>query len=161
MEVRGAVYNIPNFNRYQIEAGTGATATQFQIVDGPFGAQQTDPNSFLGRWDTTSIPDGQYTVRLFAVDNQGHHAQIAVPVIVNNQGAAIQPPTAAPINPVGTVQPNFNPTQTPLVINPAGPTALPALTGAAPTTAPTIPPTQGALPPTTTLRPVFPPTPKP
>ncbi|MCC7451914.1 MAG: transglycosylase domain-containing protein [Anaerolineae bacterium] len=125
VEVRGQVI-IPGFNRYQLEVGQGANPTQFNIVDGPIMTQQSGENSFLGRWDTATVQNGQYTLRLWAVDAQGHHAEITVPVIVNNLAPTEIPtqppvviPTAAPGQP--TAQPGQQPgliTATPIIINP-------------------------------------------
>jgi penicillin-binding protein 1C len=128
LEVRGSVF-VPGFNRYQLEVGSGLNATQFQIVDGPITAQPSGDNSFLGRWDTTSVPNGPYTLRLFAVDGQGHHAEILVPLIVNNLAATEVPtqppviiPTTVPGQPEQPGQPGAEATATPIIINPNPPT---------------------------------------
>ncbi len=155
VEIRGSV-SVPNFNRYQFEVGPGLNANQFTIIDGPYTAQPTADNSFLGRWDTTGVPNGPYTLRLFAVDGQGHHAEIRLPLNVNNVAATAQPsagpiiiPTAQPGQPIqptqvfqqpvqpqpGQPQPGEQPTATPIVIQ--------------------------SNPPTPTMKPLFPPTAKP
>jgi penicillin-binding protein 1C len=143
LEIRGSVF-VPGFNRYQIEVGQGFNATQFQIVDGPITAQPQGENSFLGRWDTTGVPNGPYTIRLWAVDGQGHHAEVALPVNVNNvppteQGPQPQPTTVIlPTQPGGIFPtqpgPGVEPTMTPIVIQ------------------------QNQIPPTPTMRSIFPPT---
>jgi len=120
VEIRGSVF-VPGFNRYQIEMGTGFNATQFGIIYGPVTAQQSSPNSLLGAWDTSKMPNGAYTLRLFAVDNQGHNVSTTVPVVVNNVVANPQPGEATPIpiqptNP--NPQPGVEPTITPIVIQP-------------------------------------------
>jgi len=125
VEVRGQVI-IPGFNRYQLEVGQGTNPTQFNIVDGPIMTQQSGENSFLGRWDTATVQNGQYTLRLWAVDGQGHHAEITVPVVVNNL-APTEVPTQPPVViPTAQGQPGQQPgqpqpglvTATPIIINP-------------------------------------------
>ena len=120
--------SIPGFNRYQIEVSPGANTSNFQIVFGPSQSQPSADNSLLGAWDTSGVPNGPYTLRLWAVDGQGHHAEIIVPITVNNlatpqPGQSGQPgqpaqPTAQPGQPAPGGQPGQAPTMTPIVINP-------------------------------------------
>ncbi|HLY27104.1 MAG TPA: transglycosylase domain-containing protein [Aggregatilineales bacterium] len=115
IEIRGTV-QVPDFNRYQIEVGTGFNATQFDIVSGPTTAQAPGDNQFLGGWDTTSKTNGPYTLRIFAVDNAGHHVQVPINVLVNN------------LLPTATPQPGqiIVPTMTPIVIQPGGAPGTPS-----------------------------------
>jgi hypothetical protein len=138
VEIRGTV-SVPNFNRYQIEVGQGQNPAQFNIVDGPILSQQPGENSFLGRWDTSQLPNGVYTMRLVAIDAQGHQAVIVVPVAVNNVPVTEQPPAQptdviipTPDQSGGQPTPIVVPTQgqafpqpeqpTPIIINPNPPT---------------------------------------
>jgi penicillin-binding protein 1C len=157
-EVRGSVYNIPGFNRYQIEIAPGLNAAgPFEIVDGPYGTQQSEPNAFLGRLDTNTRANGAYTLRLVAIDSQGRQAKLVVPIIINNLAATTVPPTPIPLPEQPTFDPNSGvlvtqqpgvaPTETPIVIQPNPPTA---------TTDPNV--AQPQIAPTNTLRPIFPPT---
>ncbi len=152
VEVRGQVI-IPGFNRYQLEVGQGLNATQFNIVDGPIMSQQSGENSFLGRWDTATVQNGPYTLRLWAVDGQGHHAEITVPVIVNNlapTNVPTQPPVIIPTAAPGQQQPG-QVTATPIIINPnpGQPTQV------RPTATPIV---INPNPPTPTMKSLFPPT---
>lgn len=108
LEITGIV-QMPGLNRYQIELGIGQAPETFSIVDGPFGVQGS---GFLGRWETNRVPDGVYTIKVWAVDSQGRYAQRLVPVLVNNTNPQIQPtafPTFAPTQPFAfpTETPNF------------------------------------------------------
>jgi penicillin-binding protein 1C len=119
VQIQGQV-QIPNFNRYQIEVAQGFNATQgFRLVDGPIQAQPSQPGSFLGRWDTSAFPPGEYTMRLFAVDAEGRNASVSINVFLNN---AVATPTTDPFafpttdpnaNPFPTTDPNIFPTTDP------------------------------------------------
>ena len=158
LQVNGTV-SIPNFDHYQLEAGQGLNASQFNIVDGPTKAQAPGDNQFLGRWDTTSSPNGAYTLRLVGFDTTGHHAQVTIPVIVNNLAPGQQPTTAptgvAPSQPTttgqvpagqptasGQISPG-NPTETPIIIvpNPTSAQSQPVAPTPGPTTRSMFPPT--------------------
>jgi membrane peptidoglycan carboxypeptidase len=124
LEVRGSV-SIPNFNRYQIEVSPGFNTSQFQIVSGPTVSMPAVDNSLLGAWDTASVPNGPYTLRLIGIDGQGHHAEITVLITVNNIAATPQtapPPVIVPTEASQPGQP-VQVTMTPIVINPNPPTA--------------------------------------
>ncbi len=150
LEIRGSVF-VPAFHHYQIEIGAGSNATQFNIVDGPTTAQPSDQNSFLGRWDTTTVPNGLYTLRLSAFDNQNHHAEVTIPLLVNNL-APTQIPTQAPVV-VATTAPITGQT-TDQNGQPIAPTAQPGQT----TDNNPTPIIIESNPPTPTMKPVFPPT---
>ncbi len=138
LEVRGSVF-VPGFNRYQLEVAQGLNGTDFHIVDGPITAQPSADNSFLGRWDTTGISNGPYTLRLWAVDGQGHHAEITLPVNVNN--VAPTPIVPQPGQPTPVTQPGQ---QQPVQPQPGLATATPIIIN--------------SNPPTPTVRLIFPPT---
>jgi len=78
-----------NFTFYKLEFGSGANPTSWSVIGDLHTTQVTAGN--LGSWDTTKIPDGQYTLRLSVVDNSGNFLTAAVPVTVANAG----PPPAA------------------------------------------------------------------
>jgi hypothetical protein len=124
MQIVGAV-SLPNFNRYQIEVGVGQQPTTFNIVDGPYVSQPGVNDTFLGRWDTGGVPDGVYTIKLWAVDGQGHFLQVLTPVVVRNTGVEVPPVSPgvpSTVTPSGFPQPGTGitvpPTETPIFINP-------------------------------------------
>jgi penicillin-binding protein 1C len=147
VEIRGTV-SVPGFNRYQIEVGQGQNPSQFNIVDGPILSQQPGDNSFLGRWDTSQLPNGVYTMRLVAIDGQGHQAVIVVPVAVNNVPATDQPP----------VQPTDFVIPTPDQSGQPTPVIVPTQGQAFPQPDQPTPIIIDPNPPTPTLRSLFPPT---
>jgi membrane peptidoglycan carboxypeptidase len=82
----------PNFNRYQIEVATINSPDDFVIVSGPTAAQQ--PNGTLGQWDTTTVPNGVYRLRLAVFANDGGYIYKVIQIGVNNVAPT---PTIAPI----------------------------------------------------------------
>ncbi|HRE47443.1 MAG TPA: hypothetical protein PLD47_06935, partial [Aggregatilineales bacterium] len=128
IEITGTV-QMPNMNRYQIELGQGQNPTAFSIVDGPFA---TSGQGFLGRWETNRVPDGVYTLRLWAVDSRGRYAARTAQVIVNNT-SPIQPtpqiPPTAGFPGFSTPTPDFGipPTATlPAITDPFAPFPTPS-----------------------------------
>jgi hypothetical protein len=61
--------SVPYFERYTVQYGVGAAPTEWQ----PVGPWRTQPvrAGVLDTWDTTLLPDGQYTVALVLVDSRG------------------------------------------------------------------------------------------
>jgi hypothetical protein len=96
-------------------------------------------NGVLAHWDTTGVPDGQYTLRLTAREKSGKVSQaIARPTI--QRGATPQPtPAVIPTPAPGGVP---TPVPTPAAIHQTPPTAPTP----APTTAPTPVPTPAKVP---------------
>lgn len=80
-----------NFQFYKLEFGTGENPTQWSVIGELHRAQVT--NGTLGTWDTSSLPDGQYVLKLTVVDNTGNWLEASRPVMIG-QGAAEQPPQA-------------------------------------------------------------------
>ncbi len=148
IEVRGSM-SVPNFHRYQLEyaAGTippGVEAVAWSLAQGPFTIQPVG-DAVLATWDTRGLPDGVYTIRILAIDQQGKQVDARVTVSVTNLT-----PTS-PFTP--TVTPSLTPSLTPGIIftfTPT-PTTIPTLT---PTLTPTFTPS-ATLPPTFTPIPTF------
>lgn len=109
-----------NFNRYQIEFAP-VNSENFQIIQQPADQQlvqlpstqqQINPNSVLGIWDTTTVPNGDYTIRLAAFSNDGGFLYRTSQVVVNNPA-----PTATPtVQPTATLFPTS--TAVPTINNP-------------------------------------------
>lgn len=119
IQISGAVNNISNFKEYRLELAQAANPNAIASLAAPIRSQSPTGNdsAFLGGWDTSNVPDGQYLLRVRAFDNAGHSALKTVAVTVNN-AAAPQPvaPTLAPTSVFGnfpTLQPpGFAPTST-------------------------------------------------
>lgn len=99
----------PNFNRYQIEIAAISSPDDFVIVSGPTNSQQ--PNGTLGQWDSSTVTNGVYRVRLAAFANDGGYIFKTIQIGVNN---ALPTPTAPPfvatppVIPVGTPSDPFS-----------------------------------------------------
>jgi membrane peptidoglycan carboxypeptidase len=118
LEIFGQV-QFPALNRYQLEIGIGQQPSAYAVVDGPFGVERPQ-NSFLGRLDTSRVPDGIYSLKLWAVDSQGRFVEVIVPVYINNTTPIIATapppafPTQPPFNQPTPTSPFFvQPTETP------------------------------------------------
>ncbi|HUN09908.1 MAG TPA: transglycosylase domain-containing protein [Aggregatilineales bacterium] len=78
-----------SFNRFQLEVASASAPTNFQIVFGPVTAPQTSGQ--LGSWNTASVPNGTYILRLWMVSNSGGYASRTVTVSVNNAAPLVAP----------------------------------------------------------------------
>lgn len=87
----------PNFNRYQIEIAPISNPEDFVIVSGPTNSQQ--PNGTLGQWDSSTVPNGVYRVRLAAFANDGGYIFKTIQIGVNNALPTPTQPTFPPITP--------------------------------------------------------------
>lgn len=102
IQVQGQVSAPVNFNRWQLEIAPQGT-TNYQVLPGfPQTAQQTAPNSVLMTWDTTTVPNGNYTLRLTVVSNDGGFIFRSVNIQINNP---LPTPTPTP-----TITPTMFPT---------------------------------------------------
>ena len=137
----------PNMDFYQIRYAAGPEPTggsqwvDFAIVDGT----QIE-NDVLGSWDTTVIPDGQYTLALavWGVDDSaGPYVFFVTQLTVNNaQPVATPTPEAPTPEPMPTAV--VGPTPTPVSIEqPATPTPRPSPTPQSEAVEETVTPTTG------------------
>jgi hypothetical protein len=140
VEVRGTASH-PNFSSYGVLYAPGPRPTaDSQWVPIAFGVKTMVVNGPLATWDTTQLPNGQYTLALavYEVGNDTPYLQFVNNLTIQNEEAT---PTSSP-TPSPTVDPNAAPTATPEsnVIAPTieqPPTATPRATptlGAAPAT---------------------------
>ncbi len=119
VEVKGVALH-PNMDFYQIRYASGAQPTagsqwqDFAIVEG----EQVD-DGVLGTWDTTQVPDGQYTLALAVWgvnDANNPYVFFATNITVNNANPVSSPtpedqePTEVPATPT------VGPTPTPVVV---------------------------------------------
>ncbi|HVU13165.1 MAG TPA: transglycosylase domain-containing protein [Phototrophicaceae bacterium] len=83
----------PNFDHYQLELAPASAPTNFQVIAGPFTNQA---NGALGTWDTTTVPNGAYQLRLSAFSSSGGYRYDTIQIGVNNVIPTVPPPTVAP-----------------------------------------------------------------
>ncbi len=122
VEVRGSATH-PNLDFYQVRYAPGAGPTadsqwqDFAIVEG----RQVE-NDVLGRWDTTQLPDGHYTLALAVWginDPNSPYLDFATNLVVDNTDPVVTPtPTPEP-DPEPTEvfpTPTIGPTPTPMTV---------------------------------------------
>jgi membrane peptidoglycan carboxypeptidase len=88
LTVTGAA-SAASFNRFQLEVAPANNSSNFQIVFGPVVAPQTSGQ--LGSWNTASVPNGNYTLRLLMISGSGGFASRTVTINVNNVAAVPTP----------------------------------------------------------------------
>ncbi len=70
------------FSRYQLEVASAASPKTFTIISGPSTTPQT--SGLLGQWNTTSLPNGSYILRLAMFAANGGYLYRTVTVNVVN-----------------------------------------------------------------------------
>ena len=97
MTVTGTL-DIPSFASAQLDFAYASDTTDtwftLQTFSGPV------VNSTLATWDTTSITDGDYILRLRVDFEDGTFQEVTVPVTVGNEAV----PTATPLPPTPTAE---------------------------------------------------------
>lgn len=79
--------NILNFAQYKFEIRGPGTGDSWVVV-GTFNSPV--PGGFLGNWDATSLPSGNYTLRLVSLRTDGTYiTPCEVPIIIVNSGAGV------------------------------------------------------------------------
>ncbi len=96
----------PNFDHYQIELAPATSPDAFQVI---VPAIRSQANGNLATWDSTSVPNGAYRLRLSAFATDGGYRYHTIDVGVNNVIPTQPPPTLPPI-----VVPTFAPGDTPI-----------------------------------------------
>jgi len=154
-EVRGLVpiigsASVSPFQFYKVEYGIGSSPSQWALIGSLH--ETAVINGQLEVWDTTTVPDGVYTLRLQAVKTDGNYDEFFVRgVVVANTRPTSTPtpePTETPLpqeqqqtQTAATATPGVpEPTATPRIIAPQNP-----ITGATPTPTLSVP-NQSVLP---------------
>jgi hypothetical protein len=99
ISITGQVSAGSDFSRYQLEYAPAATPDQFQIIGSFSTTQQPNAGAVLSTWDTTTVPNGTYILRLTVFSNSGGFLYRPVHVNVNNPQPTPAPtafPTSAP-----------------------------------------------------------------
>ncbi len=115
------------FSRFQLEYANAAAPTSFTQINQPVTTPQN--SGLLGTWDTASVPNGSYILRLAMFSNQaGGYLYRTVNVTVLNQLQPTLQPTLAIPTLSGNSSQNvpggltlIAPTQTPLPFEPINP----------------------------------------
>ncbi len=145
--VRGVVNitgnaTIADFQFYKVEWGRGANPSEWHLIGSTYPSPVSD--GVLVQWDTTTVPDGVYTLRLQVVKIDGNYAEYYVRqlVVANKQPTPTPTETPAPVTtqegpvalgPTATlaiVQPTAalaQPSPTPTPVRPMRGVALPQL----------------------------------
>jgi hypothetical protein len=123
-----------NFNRYQLELPL-IDSNRVRIIAGPFQSQKPAPDSLLAEWDTRTVPNGAYTVRLVVYANNGGYLTRQVRVLVTNASSVRTPVPTATVEYVPTFNP---PTQTPVSFATSEPVLVPSQSFSQPTPTATI-----------------------
>ena len=131
VEVRGIATH-PNLNFYQLRYAAGPEPTGgSQWVDFAFVEGTQVENDVLGVWDTTAVPDGQYTLALavWGVDDPSNpYVFFATGLTVNN-AQPVETPTPEPSTPEPMPTAVVGPTPTPVaIVQPATSTPRPSPT---------------------------------
>ncbi|MBE2184815.1 MAG: penicillin-binding protein [Anaerolineae bacterium] len=94
INVTGSVQAV-NFQQYTLDIANQAQPNDFQAVFGP--SNQQVQNGVLGSFNTASLPNGNYILRLAVYNSSNGFAYRTVPVVINNPlptATATPPPTA-------------------------------------------------------------------
>lgn len=111
------IINAPNLNRYQLELAPVSQPNNFAIIAGPFSGVQP-ASATLMEWNTATVANGIYRLRLAAFANNGGYIYKVVQIGVNNVVVPTQPPIVLPTGVLPTPIP-FNTGQ----VAPSFPTA--------------------------------------
>ena len=128
IEIRGTAAH-SEFWKYELAAAPFGTQNWFNIT-----VNETPvTNGVLGVWNTGTVQDGTYTLRLRVVKRDGNYDEYTTQrVLVGN--ALPSPTPTADVSPTATITPTSEPpTATPVVVTPD----IPTPTAAAPTETPT------------------------
>jgi membrane peptidoglycan carboxypeptidase len=103
-----------DFARFDLEFASAASPNNFTRIASS-SQQFPSPGSTLGTWDTTTVPNGSYTLRLVAFSTTGGTITRSVNVTVNNIPPTPTPPPFEPPVAIFTPTPAFTlPTPMPI-----------------------------------------------
>ena len=81
--VSGTASAIQDFDQYTLHYGTGCSPSTWTVIGTGLSPVT---NGVLGAWDTTSVSDGQYTIRLVTTKTTSETATATVCVSTDNSG---------------------------------------------------------------------------
>jgi len=79
-EVKGEIHG-SNFAEYRVEYGVGNSPASWARI---YRSLTLPSTSFLSAWDTSQVPDGNYTLRLNVINIGNRSTYFTAPVIVDN-----------------------------------------------------------------------------
>jgi len=114
----------PEFWKYELAAAPYGTQNWFNIAV----SETPVTNGVLGVWNTATVQDGTYTLRLRLVKRDGNYDEFTTQrVLVGN--ALPSPTPTSDVSPTPTLTPTSKPpTATPVIVTPDIPTPTPAPT---------------------------------
>jgi hypothetical protein len=117
----------PQFQRYKVEFTSEETVTPEWFLIAEVTQQVTAGP--LAQWNTSTIPDGRYQLRLRVILRDGTVVQAtAAGLIISNQVPTPLPTVLQPATPIpATAIPTLGPSPTPLIVQPATNTPRPDL----------------------------------
>ena len=123
IEIRGTAAHA-DFWKYELAAAPFGTQNYFNITV----SESPVTNGVLGVWNTGTVQDGTYTLRLRVVRRDGNYDEFTTQrVLVGN--TLPSPTPTADVSPTATVTPTPEPpTATPVIVTPEIPTPTPAPT---------------------------------
>lgn len=129
VDIRGTATH-PDFWKYELAATPFGTQNWFNITVSETPVQ----DGVLASWNTQTVPDGTYTLRLRVVHRDGNYDEFKVQRVLVANSLPTDTPTPE-ISPTPTDTPTPKPpTATPVILTPEIPTPTPAPT-ATPTSA--------------------------
>ncbi len=148
VQIKGSATH-SNFDFYKVEFGPGENPGDEQMsIIGTIHQNQLT-NDLLETWDTTTVPDGTYTLRLRVVDKTGNYQEVWVRRLSVANTAPVDTPTPSEPPPTPT---EGIPTVTPTMLPPT-PTIVVDQPFLAATPLPTPPPIATAQAMTTSVEP--------
>ncbi len=123
VEIRGTATHA-DFWKYELAAAPFGTENWFNIII----SETPVVDGILARWDTQTVPDGTYTLRLRVVRRDGNYDEFKVQRVLVANALPTDTPTPA-VTPTATATPTPKPpTATPVIIEVEIPTPTPAPT---------------------------------
>ncbi len=123
VQIKGTAVH-PDFWKYELAAAPQGTQNWFNIA----GSETPVQNGVLGVWDTRTVPDGPYSIRLRVVRRDGNYDEYFVQNVTIANSALVETPTPE-TTPTPTATPTPKPpTATPVQLTPDIPTPTPAST---------------------------------
>ncbi|NOZ48836.1 MAG: hypothetical protein GXP37_02155 [Chloroflexi bacterium] len=123
VEIRGTATHA-DFWKYELKAAPFGTQNWFDIIT----SETPVVDDVLARWDTQTVPDGTYTLRLRIVRRDGNYDEFRVQRLLVANSLPTDTPTPE-VSPSPTTTPTPVPlTATPVILTPEIPTPTPAPT---------------------------------
>ena len=120
----------PNFNYYQLQYAPASNPDSWVDITPQSTNQVTSAGTQLGTWDTRTVANGQYILRLHVVSTTGGYIDVTRNVTIQNTQPTPTPTVPVPTVPFFPTVPTLvpgNPTFTPLPFDDLNPTPTPTL----------------------------------